>query len=309
MMLSKEYKILDQISGKRRFGTIYKGEHLASGEKVLIKVVRKDDKNNRAAERLLWEAQFTFETEGLPKVFLLNEDDDTIVLVSKWLEGVSLDQFWRTIKKKQRIPVLVEIVKALSDKLDVLHRSGIFHLDLKPGNLLVFRDEKGAIQISIIDFGLAKSEQMEDNRKLLFPLGYAAPEIILNQIDLADLRSDYFSLGILIWTLFSEKIPLSHPNPSIFTNLQLTHPLPAHSSINKKLQRILSKLAFKTAFNVPPNHLPLEQMRKELIKGMEGRYQNLGELLLDLEQLASEKASFYQRISFLTPKLKPKVKG
>lgn len=308
-MISSEYRILEAISEKRRFGAVYLGEHKESGRKVVIKTAVKGSRGDIAVMRLKSEAEFSFDQVGLPKVLKLFEDDSNVFIISEFLTGIPLDQYWKSIKKKDLLSTLIEIMYALKEKLELIHEMGIYHLDLKPGNILVDQSQDGKIQIKLIDFGLALKKDLNEDRSLLFPLGYAPPEVILNQLDLVDERSDYFSLGILIWTLLAGHLPLTHPNPSIFTNLQLTHPLPEHNAISKKLYRILKQMTYKTQFKVSPNRMPLNEVRTELRKGMEGRYSDLKQVIADLEEIHRSKKSFYQRMSFLKPRLNPNVKG
>ena len=149
----------------------------------------------------------------------------------------------------------------------------------------------------LIDFGLAVKRTKTDVRKTLFPLGYAAPELLLNQLDIVDSRSDLFSLGIMIWRLFTGELPLKHPNPSIYTNIQLTHPLPDHVSLPKGLLEILQKMTYKFQFKLPPNKISAAEVKSSLVIGMNQRYQSFSEVSTDLNQL-QQKKSFYQRISF-----------
>ena len=144
----------------------------------------------------------------------------------------------------------------------------------------------------LIDFGLALNTNSFKNRKLVFPLGFAAPELILNQLHIVDPSTDIYALGILIWRLYVGELPLKHANPSIFTNLQLTHPLPSHTKIRKELFTILSKMCVKYNFKMPPNIMPKEEVLKCLNLAQKERYQGLGQVLEDLEKIRIKKTWF-----------------
>jgi hypothetical protein len=126
----------------------------------------------------------------------------------------------------------------------------------------------------------------------LFPLGFAAPELILNKLEIADHRTDLFALGITLWYLFTERLPLSHPNPSIFTNLQLTHPLPDSDLLPNGLYPILRKMTQKHTFRTAPNLMTADDVMSGLMDGMVQRYQSLEEVIADLQAISVRKTFF-----------------
>jgi len=143
-----------------------------------------------------------------------------------------------------------------------------------------------------LDFVLSiRSSHVEENRqrKLLFPLGYAAPELLLNHLDIVDQRTDIFALGIVIWQLYAGSLPLVHPNPSVFTNLQLTHPLPEHSEISKKIYLVLFKMANKHQFKIPPNKMDQQEVNRLLVTGMDVRFDSIEEVIDAFELIAKKK--------------------
>ncbi|MCI0714020.1 MAG: tetratricopeptide repeat protein [Chloroflexi bacterium] len=97
----------------------------------------------------------------------------------------------RYLDTKGKVALIVQILEALA----YLHRHGLLHRDLKPANVLVVDR-----QVKLLDFGLAvKEEQRAKN--LVGTIAYMAPEIIKGQV--ASIRSDLFSVGIIAYELFS----------------------------------------------------------------------------------------------------------
>ena len=133
----------------------------------------------------------------------------------------------------------------------------------------------------------------ENHRQILFALGYAAPELLLNKLEIVDHRTDQFSLGIIIWKLFTDKLPLSHPNPSIFTNLQLTHPLPDDVELPKGYYPILLKMCNKHQFKTAPNHLSREERRVCLLEGINKRYESYDEMLFAFQTISNRKRFYW----------------
>jgi len=279
MEISDRYKIIKPLGrqNRRKFGSLFLVSDKVSEELGAMKVVRKDSATNIATERLRAESTFHFDEPGLPKILFTHESDRELIVIRNWIDAVTLDTYFEGLRKRERHDALLHVLERIAGLLNKLHNSGIYHCDLKPGNIMVTKDGK----VHLIDFGLALRTPISENRKILFPLGYAAPELLLNRLHLIDQRTDYFALGITLWRLYSGKLPLTHPNPSIFTNLQLTHPLPESNDVPKKIQMILEKMCAKHSFKVPPNTLPQNEVDALLTEAINRRYENLKNFLED----------------------------
>lgn len=295
MEISERYQLKKRLGSqrKRKFGELFLATDSKSGSTVVIKALRLDQNVSTIVDRLRSEANFSFDFKGLPKTLHFEDSSSTMFLVREYFEGVQLDEYWKTLKRKQRLPFVIELLKKLNPIFNHLKQSGIVHCDIKPSNLLI-KQELDSFQVHLLDFGLSiKTSEVEENknRKLLFPLGYAAPELLLNHLDIVDQRTDFFALGIVLWRLYAGKLPLAHPNPSIFTNLQLTHPLPEHSDISKKIHVVLLKMAHKHQFKMPPNRMDQSEVKELLSVAMKERHASLEEVIQVFELI--EKKRFW----------------
>lgn len=291
--LIEKYKIVSKLGKQinRKFGEVFLAEDRSTGEKVVMKVLIRTGSNTPAQERLKHEASFSFEYPGLPRTIDLLETENEIVVIKSYEPGIPLDEFWLTIPKKQRKEQLIRILNGLVPLFDHLKKDHVVHCDLKPGNILIdaFGEE---LTISLIDFGLALRTNEQNERSILFPLGFAAPELLLNRLELVDHRTDLYALGILIWRLYTGKLPLTHPNPSVFTNLQLTHPLPESSELPTGLYPLLLKLSAKHQFRTAPNLMHHEQVTEGLKEGMNERYAELRQFIADFNAIPEKKNWF-----------------
>jgi serine/threonine protein kinase len=297
MNISDKYRITSQLGNKqnRKFGELYLGIELATNDAIVIKAVRKNVHSQLAIARINHEANFNFDFPGLPMIKDLYQSENEVMLIRKHVAGDTLDKVFSNLRRRQRIPFLIDLLEAMLPIFEHLKSRHIVHADIKPGNILVERSEEG-INVGLIDFGLAIDRSNPDKRDTLFPLGYAAPELLLNQLDLVDQTTDIYALGVTLWKLFCEKIPLIHPNPSITTNLQLTHPLPDHPALPKGVYEILLKMCSKYQFSVPPNQLPSKEVREKLKEAQNLRYRNISEVIEDLKSIKPRKL-FYQKRS------------
>lgn len=292
---AEKYRILEQIdeNKKRKFAHVFLTENKISGVKSILKTIHKTEDNLVVQDRLRKEATFSFIVDGLPETLDFFESDSEIFLFKSFQTGITLRDYLEQFRSREKAKKLFEVLEQLEPILDHIHGNQIYHLDIKPGNIIV--DSSRGIRVALIDFGLAFNKNESESRKTLFPLGFAAPELLLNHLDLVDARTDYFALGVSCWTCLQGRMPLIDPNPSITTNLQLTYPLPNLDSKYKALSEVLQKLSAKHQFTVPPNKLSLEEQKNALQKGMNKRYTTYSEFISDFEkQLSSQKKPWWK---------------
>lgn len=274
---------------QRKFGDVWLAKD-ENDQLVIVKIAYKKEVTERALEQLKNERFFHFEHSSLPKVINYYEDDESCALILQHKPGVKLKAHWETLSKKERLPFIKLLSEKLMEVLNHIHQQQIYHCDIKPDNLIIHPNDID-FDLHLIDFGMAinKNDEHFFNRKLIFPLGFAAPEIILNRLDLINKTTDYFAWGISIYQLFTKELPLTHANPSVFTNLQLAHPLPKHPLLPKGLYSWLSKVCAKPQWRTAPNLMSKEEVTQTLILSFAERYMNPDELLKDLKVIKKKK--------------------
>jgi eukaryotic-like serine/threonine-protein kinase len=209
------YEIIAPI-GAGGMGEVYKARDTRLGRYVALKVlpsafasdpgrVRRFEQEGRAAAAL-----------NHPNIVVLYDaglHDGVYYIASELLEGESLRErlSGAALPVRKAIDYGVQIARGLA----AAHAKGIIHRDLKPENLFVTKD--GVVKI--LDFGLAKyqaakaasarptdleTEPMEtDPGKVMGTVGYMSPEQVRGQM--ADARSDLFSLGLVLYEMVSGK--------------------------------------------------------------------------------------------------------
>lgn len=131
------------------------------------------------------------------RVNSLEEDPKAgLCIVMEYVDGQNLDQWLLT---KPSVAARKRIFRQILDAMDYCHERQIWHLDLKPSNILITKDGQTA---KIIDFGLSDNSgfafrQTGGTRK------YAAPEQLAGQI--ADQRSDIYALGGILKRMFPHR--------------------------------------------------------------------------------------------------------
>lgn len=134
-------------------------------------------------------------------VISIEESDGRLFIVMEFLDGSTLGSKRGTMGLKQALEIGIQIAEGLA----AAHEKGIVHRDIKPENIMLRKD--GVVQI--MDFGLAKLRgnvsRLTKEGSTVGTAGYMSPEQIQG-ID-ADHRSDIFSLGVVLFELFTGQLP------------------------------------------------------------------------------------------------------
>ncbi len=157
-----------------------------------------------------------------------------------YIEGKSLSQ---VIKEgKLTIERSVSLVMQICEGLHKAHKSGVVHRDIKPGNIIVDRENKARI----LDFGLATvlgEEKLTKTGSTLGTMGYMSPEQIEGKQ--VDHRSDLFSVGVILYEMLTGRRPFEGDNDAaVARSITDTNPEPVaryKSGVTAELQQIISK--------------------------------------------------------------------
>ncbi len=176
-------------------------------------------------------------------------------LVMEYVEGRNLRQVLNHIKKQKTnfsLEHIVYIIKEVAAGLDHAHRCldgntgrplNITHRDISPQNIMLsFEGE-----IKIVDFGIAKAEtQLETTRAgtLKGKFSYMSPEHAEGQN--LDLRTDIFSLGIVLWELLAnDRLFISNNEANTLRKVRECQ-IPSLRKINPNIPAELERICNKT---------------------------------------------------------------
>ena len=280
-----KFNIIKELGGqkKRKFSSVFLVSRNSDQEKFVLKEVKKNENTTLQQEKIKQEAQFLGDELFLQKTIDFWEDNQSIFLLKEYVVGEPLDSWWNN-QNTPKLERLKFLLSGLSPIFNYLKTHKIAHNDIKPSNILVTTNN-GTTEFVLIDFGLAFHYPTNHNSSILFALGFAAPEVVLSKNNCVNHSSDLFSLGILILYIWTGKLPLSHPNPTVFTNLQITYPIKDSGNIPTDVFRIISKMCQKHPFRLPPNQLPEKEVSNGLLEAQNLRYQSINEIMDDLNKI------------------------
>ncbi|MFA7274062.1 MAG: protein kinase [Crocinitomicaceae bacterium] len=285
--IDSQYEIVKRLSAERniRFGQCFLVKEIATGNLFVEKSVEKT--NSIGLEQLKNESTFSFNINGLPEILSILENDHEFSFRKKYVEGITLTDFWKNVKRRKKVATLVNVIQGLEPLFIELERQHIVHCDVKPENILI-HELDGKLHCSLIDFGLAFRRDEVPARKTLFQLAYAAPEIVLNRLTCADFSSDVFSFCLVSYKLLAGNLPFTSGNPALMTQLQITYPIEKPWKIKKKIWKILEKGLQKHNFKKSPNYYTNIELERFLVENNQKRFQNFSEFAREFYPLFPE---------------------
>ncbi len=129
-------------------------------------------------------------------------------MVMELLEGEALDV--RLARGPLSTEEIVRVGSQLLSGLEAVHTAGIVHRDVKPANVFVTEDGDGLF-VRVIDFGISQGEGDAHDGTVIGTPEYMSPEQAFG--DPLDLRSDLYSVGVLLYELLAGFLPFDAPDP------------------------------------------------------------------------------------------------
>lgn len=203
---------IGRLLGKGTFAKVYYARHIATGESVAIKILKKEQVRKEGMMEQIKREISVMRLVRHPNVVELKEVMATktkIFFVMEYVGGGEL--FAKVSRGKLKEDVARKYFQQLISAVDFCHSRGVSHRDLKPENLLL--DENENLKIS--DFGLsALPEQLRHDGLLHTQCGtpaYVAPEV-LRKKGYDGSRADIWSCGVILYALLSGFLPFRNEN-------------------------------------------------------------------------------------------------
>ena len=230
-VLAERYRIV-ALLGRGGMGDVYRAEDIKLGNVVALKFLPASVQNDAAALAAFHAEVRNARQVSHPnvcRVYDIGEVNGQHFLTMEYIDGEDLASLLRRIGHLPGDKAL-ETANQICAGLAAAHDCGLLHRDLKPANIML--DGRGRARIT--DFGLALSlEDAIGRSEIAGTPAYMAPEQIENGE--ASVRTDIYSLGVVLYQLFTGRLPFPATNPIELRRSHLESSPRAPSSVVKDI--------------------------------------------------------------------------
>jgi eukaryotic-like serine/threonine-protein kinase len=230
--LAGRYRLTRRI-GSGGAGSVYEAEHLRSGQKLAVKILRPEWASARdLVSRFQREAKTTalLSHPSVVETFDFGAlDDGALFLAMELVRGVPLSH--RIDQGALEPTDALAITRQILDALSHTHAVGVVHRDLKPDNVLLV---DGGVTVKLIDFGIAKllgeaafdvgGGRLTATGIVFGTPAYMAPEQALGRI--LDGRADLYALGCILFEMLTGRPPFDGTDAATLMQLHCSAPVP-----------------------------------------------------------------------------------
>ena len=205
-----KYQIIEKINEDRVF-TNYLGKDLDSGSKVFIKILSPDKYTRYEVDKICYNNELpiikSFDHKNIMHVYEAGSYSNTICVVSEYVGSTSLHDYLDG-KGALDISTSLKLIEQIAFALRYAHSKNILHRNLKTANIGIY-ECNGELTLKVYDFGLSyiidyggtTAELVDEN------FGFMAPEATGLMERKVDVRSDLYSLGIILYRFVTGNFP------------------------------------------------------------------------------------------------------
>lgn len=266
-VLDKDYFTIQRI-GVGGMSVVYLVEHQRLGKQMAAKLLNAELAANPEASR-------RFETEAKSASSLEHENivrvsdygvasDGRPYIIMELLKGRTLDEqlIEQTLTLEESVLVIVSVCRGLA----AAHADNIIHRDIKPDNIYLTQRANGTFGVKILDFGIAKAplltgRQTKHGQTIGTP-HYMAPEACRGEE--VDNRADIYSVGVLMYLLFTGQLPHHDDNFLALLQKQVTEVVIPPSQLNPSITPELEQVIMTAIAKDPDDrYLSVEHLLSE----------------------------------------------
>jgi serine/threonine protein kinase/Tfp pilus assembly protein PilF len=261
------YRILEKL-GEGGMGVVYKAEDTKLKRIVALKFLSpqaigtEEDKTRFVQEA---QAAAALNHPNICTIYEIDEYENQPFIAMECIEGENLKAKIKSgpLQLDEAARIAIEITEGLQEA----HSKGIIHRDIKSANIML----TAAGRVKVMDFGLAKSPdrtQLTQSGTMIGTVAYMSPE--QGRGDPVDLRTDIWSLGIVLYEMITGELPFKsdYEQATIYRIMNEEPPSikSRRSDVPEKLERIIGKTLVK---ETRKRYESAEALKKDLESLME----------------------------------------
>ncbi len=280
--INERYEILKLI-GEGGMANVYLALDTILDRQVAIKILRgdlaTDEKFVKKFQREALSAS-SLNHPNIVEIYDVGEDEGKYYIVMEYVEGTTLKNL---IKKRDflSVPEVLDVMKQLTSAVACAHSNYIIHRDIKPQNVLI--TEMGKVKIT--DFGIAvalNEQSMTQTNSVMGSVHYLPPEQARGNV--ATIKSDIYSLGIVMYELLIGKVPFKGDNAIEVALKHMKEPMPSVRKIKESIPQSIENIVLKSTAKNPLN-----------------RYNSVDEMYNDLEECLEPKMIDVPKVKYQFP--------
>ncbi len=262
-MLDNRYELLEVI-GSGGMAVVYKAKCHLLNRLVAVKILKGDlleDADFRRRFRAESKAVGMLSHPNIVSVYDVSRGEPEYI-VMELIDGITLKQYMERrgqLNWREALHFAIQIMKGINHA----HSRGIVHRDIKPQNIMVLRDG----DVKVTDFGIACLTDSANTmtQEVLGSVHYISPEQAKG--NRPDARSDIYSAGVVLYEMLTNRLPFEGEN-AVSVAIQHLSSVPlSPREVNPDVPEALEKICMKA-----------------MASDIERRYQNVGEMISDLEE-------------------------
>ena len=275
--------------GSGGFGVVYKARQKGMDRDVAIKVLLANLGENATVVRRFHLEALAVSKLRHPNTIQIYDFGETdagqLYIAMEYLDGISLQDALRAegaMSARRAVHIIVQMARSLREA----HAKGIIHRDLKPDNIFLCRVGEEADFVKVLDFGVAKLREGDENQGTLTQAGmifgtprYMSPEQA--RASEVDQRSDLYALGVILYELLTGSPPFDGANhlEILIKHIQES-PVPLHTRrpdlvFPPEVSDLVFKLLSKQASQRPATSEALIREGEEILQSLDDIYRNV----------------------------------
>ena len=249
--INDRYQII-RLIGEGGMANVYLAHDTILDRDVAVKILRGDLAGDEKFVKKFQREAISASSLNHPNIVELydvGEDNGQYFIVMDYVVGKNLKSL---VKKRGALtlPEVIDIMLQLTSAIAHAHDSYIIHRDIKPQNVLIL--DNGMVKIT--DFGIAtalNNHELTETNSVMGSVHYLPPEQANGNG--ATVKSDIYSLGILMFELLTGKVPFKGDNAVEIAIKQMKTPIPSVRKYDEDIPQSVENVILRSCAKNPKN--------------------------------------------------------